>query len=268
MRTVTTLVSDFKKHKKSVIAALDDRETAISKKEDRINAIEDDLEGEIRERVNYEVSVIECRLEKEYRVKSRNLREEIRTMKESHYIGYCSSIIGIIIFSLGTMATSKPWQKDAIAFFKGLFVIFKGMVVVPFKIGKFFGRTMFEEASSPIGYWIVGIIVMLILYGLILFVIARSLWFLIENFSECLCDDITVVVLIVINGIPLFFASLLVETPINLLLMPVIAFTVYTIIRFLIAWDNREQKKYNLGLVLTTIASALLIFGLLKLVSC
>ena len=63
MREATTLVSDFEKHKESIIAALDEREAAISKKEKIINAIKNDLEGEIRKRVDIEVSDIELELE-------------------------------------------------------------------------------------------------------------------------------------------------------------------------------------------------------------
>ena len=234
------------------MAILEKREKAINKKEDRVNAIESDLEGEIRKRVNSEVYEIEGRLESEYKKKEWKLKDKYKTMTDYHQIGYYSSLGMTLLFIIGTLATSKPYQGELIDFFKNLVYALIEILSFPCEAGFTISEKMFDEVSSPVGYWAIGIVIAVIMYvGMIVLLVVSSK-FLIDNIEKHLCDGITVAVLVVITGFTMFLAPILVEAemPINLITFRILIFIGYMIIRFLYEWDIHSIKKKALMWIL------------------
>ena len=241
--TSSKLVSDYKEAHEERMAILDKREEAINKKETRVNEIEADLECEINKRVKKEVTKMENRLKTDYNGRKQILEDCHKSMTRDHLIGYVTSIVGLILATFGIIALSEPYQKEIEDFFIGLAKILYVPVTGPYKVALFFAGKMLNEAEDPVGYWIIGILFMAVFYGILIALLILLCWFLCKKIKECMWDGITVALLEFIILVPIFFAPVLVEIPINLLLLGWIIFFIYMIIRIYIAWDDEESKK-------------------------
>ena len=241
--TSSKLVSDYKEAHKERMAILDERENAINKKEARVNEIASDQEAEISKRVKKDVSKIESRLQRDYNDRKQLLERCDKEMVRAHLVGYVLSIVGLILAALGILALSEPYQNEAEEFFKELANIICAIATGPYKAAIFFAGKMLSEAANPAGYWVIGILLMVILYGILITLFILLSVFLCKKIKECMWDGITVAVVEFVMLVPMFFAPILVVLPINLLLLSCIIFIIYMIIRIYIAWDNEESKK-------------------------
>lgn len=241
--TSSKLVSDYKEAHKERMAILDEREDAINKKEARVNKIASDQEAEISKRVKEDVSKIESGLQKDYNDRKQHLERCDKEMIRAHLIGYVTSIVGLILAALGILALSEPYQKEAEDFFKKLANILCAIATGPYKAAIFFAGKMLSEAANPAGYWTIGVLLIVIFYGILITLYILLCWFLCKKIKECMWDGITVAVVEFVMLVPMLFAPILVEIPINLLLLRWIIFIIYMIIRIYIAWDNEESKK-------------------------
>lgn len=222
---------------------LDKRESDISAKEKHVNSMENDLEGEIGKRVKKDVTKIEWRLRMDYDDRKQYLDWCYNKMEAEHLIGYYASIGGLILAVIGIIATSNAYRTEAVEFFSALAHVVYKSVTGPYNAGAFIGGKVFSRSVEPIGYWIIGVLVMIVLYGIMITLLVLLCRFLIQNFAEHMCDGITVAALEIVIGVPIFFAPLLVEMPINSLLLGLLLFSSYMLIRIFIAWDNEESKK-------------------------
>lgn len=241
--TSSKLVSDYKEAHKERMAILDEREDAINKKEARVNQIARDQEAEISKRVKKDVSKIESRLQRDYNDRKQILERCDKEMVRAHLAGYITSIVGLIFAALGILALSEPYQNEAEEFFKELANIICAIATGPYKAAIFFAGKMLSEAANPAGYWIIGILFMVIFYGILITLFILLSVFLCKKIKECMWDGITVAVVEFVMLVPMFFAPILVGLPINLLLLRWIIFFIYMIIRIYIAWENEESKK-------------------------
>ena len=258
------LVTEYKEAHEERMAILDKREDGINKKEARVNEIANDQEAEISKRVKKEVSKIESKLKREYDDRIQFLERCDKEMVRAHLIGYVTSIVGLILAALGILALSEPYQNEAEDFLKNLANILCAIATGPYKAAIFFAGKMLNEAANPAGYWIIGILFMIIFYGLLTVLFVLLCWFLCKKIKECMWDGITVAMVEFVMLVPMFFAPILVEIPINLLLLRLIIFIIYMIIRIYIAWDNEESKKefnkYFLYFVFVVAGFCLLVF--------
>ena len=241
--TSSKLVSDYKEAHKERMAILDERENAINKKEARVNEIASDQEAEISKRVKKDVSKIESRLQRDYNDRKQLLERCDKEMVRAHLTGYITSIVGLILAALGILALSEPYQNEAEDFFKELANIICAIATGPYKAAIFFAGKMLSEAANPAGYWVIGILLMVIFYGILITLFILLCVFLCKKIKECMWDGITVDVFEFVMLVPIFFAPILVEIQINLLLLRWIIFIIYMIIRIYIAWDNEESKN-------------------------
>ena len=241
--TSSKLVAEYKETHEERMAILEKREKAINKKEARVNEIEADQEAEISKRVKKEVSKIESKLKRDYDDRKRLLERCDKEMVRAHLTGYVTSIVGLILATFGIIALSEPYQTEFVEFYMGLGKALYATATGPHEVGLFFAGKMLSEVSNPAGYWVIGILLMIIFYGLLIALFALLCWFLGKKIKECMWDGITVAVLEFVMLVPMFFAPILVEIPINLLLLRWIIFIIYMIIRIYIAWDNEESKK-------------------------
>lgn len=266
MREATTLVSDFEKHKESMIAALDEREAAISKKEKIINAIKSDLEGEIRKRVDIEVSDIEHELEIKYRKKVQNLREEYDNLKAEHWIVFIVALIGSLLSFISMVILSKPLQKELSDFLLKLLEVLKKIGMFPINVGDGIASGMCGLPDSSGGYIAIMIISFVVLHGLMIVVLVLSGKFLIENISDWYDDDITKTIGIIIVVISIFFSPAFADIlPINTFTLDILILAAYTVVRFMTEWDMQETKKQVLCWILIITASYLIVKGLLRI---
>lgn len=265
MREASTLVSDFEKQKENTIAAFDEREVTISKKEARINAIRSDLEGEISKRVDIEVSDIEHELKKKYRKKEQNLREKYDTLKAEHWIVFTGALIGSVLSFISMVILSEPLQKELSEFLLKILEVIKNIAIFPINVGDGIASGMCELPDSSGGYIACMIITCVVLYGLMIVVMILSGIFLIDNI-DCLADDITKTILIIIVVISIFFSPAFVEDiPINIFTLDMWILVGYTVVRFMIEWDMRETKKRVLCWILIISVSVLIVKGLWSL---
>lgn len=255
MREATTLVSDFEKHKESVIAAFNEREIAISDKEKRIKAIKSDLEGEIGKRVDMKVDKIKCKLDTQYSIMEIKLEKEMKEQREANLVGYVISILIAVFSVIGVFIISKPLRKETSEFISSIFGVTKSIFLFPINTGVFFATEVCHEVEKSNEYYlylsIVGIVLYLIM-GIILVLVGI---FLYRNIEEDIWDGYTVVAILIVNWIIVFFTPVLKKIiKMNLFSLGGWILVVYMIVRFLIEWDWSEMKKKIL-------ASALYITG-------
>ena len=256
MYKASKLASDFKKQKEKVTAALDEREKLIGEKEARVNEKKENLDEVIKGRVNYEVYVIKRKLSADY-----------KEMTVKHKLGYGVFGMGWIFTILGVIILSKPLQNGAWEFIAGSWKVLKGVGLFPYIVGEFFAKLAFDKSSTHIGYWVMCIVIMLIIWAIMIAILIKCVIFLGDNIMECMFDGITVIVITAIMDIIIFLAPILEYIPMNMFLMGIIAFIAYMIIRFLDAWDIHEFKKQCLVMSLIVVGSALFVYGLCRLCS-
>ena len=265
--TSSKLVAEYKETHEERMAILDKREKAINKKEARVNEIEADQEAEISKRVKKEVSKIESKLKRDYDDRKQFLERCDKEMVRAHLTGYITSIVGLYFAVAGTIATSKPYQKEAATFFIGLWKVILATVTGPYKAGVFIAGKMINKTSNPVGYKTMGIIDSVIFYVVIVVMLIFLIQLISERIVGRIWDGITVAVIEFVICVPVFFAPLLTDMPINSLLLGFILFIVYILIRIFIAWDNEAFKKEMIQDTLIIAGSAIIVIAFAILVS-
>jgi hypothetical protein len=216
-----------------------------------VNAIESDLESEIRKRVNKKVSAIKDNLERDYRDMEKDLKQEHKYLKESHWIGYITAIIIMCLSIIGVLILSKPLRDEMEEFFTRAFEIIGSIIMFPVYTGKFIAIDVFEEAVNSNGYIACMVITGIVLYAIMIVVAGLGVRFLYINIKEDLCDEITAAVLIIINAAIVFFTPVLTKIiSINLLYLGMWIIIGYVVLRFMLEWNMEQTKKRVLSWIL------------------
>lgn len=258
MRRASTLASVADSRKKE----LDDREQAIYEKENKLDKIEKNLTDKVERRVNYEVSIVEDRLEKEYWKRERALKEDCRNSKRRFYEAFISvsalSILGTIITAL----ISETFKNELKEFFISIWGSIESLALHQESIGMSFAGDICGISSSDASYEVVTGIVIIVQMLFVLAILIAFGVFLFVNIKEYLIDELSLAVLIISTAITVYGAPALVQIPVNMFTLNAVIIAAYMTIRFYYEWDYEETKKKLLFWILWISGSILAISGL------
>jgi len=225
---------------------LSDREKAADAKEKRLNDIEADVEGEVGKRV-LELGTKELnKLEKNYKAKNKELNDKYDLMTAGYKMRYYMSLYYGIVITVLTAAFSEVFRKEFITFFSKFFEGFAELVMGIWNIGGFIaklGDMIPQETVAFIVHWILQLVVSFG-GGFVLVILAINGFMKFKDmFKEHFADEITVAVMLLILAIIVFGADYIALLPVNLLLLYILSFIAYMLVRAFLAWDDAEAKK-------------------------
>ena len=235
------------------------REKDMAEREAHLKEIEADVEGEVSRRVAGITAEKEISLKSAYDARNRALDDKHRKMiagfKTRHYmvLGY-----GLLITVLEAIK-STAFRSEFAFFLESIFLGIKGIFTFLWDLGGLaagLGDMIPQETVGTIVHWILQVAVScgaLVGIGYLCFQVFRIMKGLFKKYYK---DEITVTAVLVIVAVAVVFADGLATLPVSLMLLCIIAFVAYMLIRGLVMWDNREAK---IDLVMATVGVMLAI---------
>lgn len=229
---------------------LSDREKAATAKEARLNDIEADIEGEVGKRVLDLGTKKLNALEKDYKAKNKALNDKYDKMTAGYKGRYYMALYYGIVVTVLMAVLSEVFRNEVAVFFTTLFdglcTIGQGLVDLGGLVAKL-GDMIPQETVAFIVHWLLQIIVTVGAVAGLMFLIAKFIVF----FKEHYVDELTVAVTLMALAIIVIGADYVALLPVNLILLYILVFIGYLVVRAFLEWDDAEAKKnllVNVGL--------------------
>lgn len=246
MTEASAAKAEADKQVRDMKSALASREKAVDAKEKRLNDIESDVEGEVGKRVLELGTKKLNKLEKDYKAKNKELDDKYYMMTAGYKMRYYMSLYYGIVITVLTAAFSEVFRKEFITFFSKFFEGFAELVMGVWNIGGFvakLGDMIPQETVAFIVHWLLQLVISLG-GGFVLVILAINGFVKFKDmFKEHFADEITVAVMLLILAIIVFGAEYIALLPVNLLLLYILSFVGYMLVRAFLAWDDAEAKK-------------------------
>ena len=245
---------------------LSDREKAATAKEARLNEIEADVEGEVGKRVLDLGTKKLNALENDYKAKNKALNDKYDKMTASYKGRYYMALYYGIVVTVLMAVFSDTFRNEVGVFFstfyEGVFTIGQGLIDLGGLVAKL-GDMIPQETVAFIVHWLLQIIVTVgSIAGLIMLIVWGIKKF-VAFFKEHYADELTVAVMLMALAVIVVGADYVALLPVNLILLYILIFVGYLVIRAFLEWDDAEAKKnllVNVGLAVGMIV--LIWFGL------
>ena len=233
---------------------LSDREKAATAKEARLNDIEADIEGEVGKRVLDLGTKKLNALEKDYKAKNKALNDKYDKMTAGYKGRYYMALYYGIVVTVLMAVLSEVFRNEVAVFFTTLFdglcTIGQGLVDLGGLVAKL-GDMIPQETVVFIVHWLLQIIVTVGAVAGLMFLIVWGISKFIAFFKEHYADELTVAVMLMALAIIVIGADYVALLPVNLILLYILVFIGYLVVRAFLEWDDAEAKKnllVNVGL--------------------
>lgn len=233
---------------------LSDREKAATAKEARLNDIEADIEGEVGKRVLDLGTKKLNALEKDYKAKNKALNDKYDKMTAGYKGRYYMALYYGIVVTVLMAVLSEVFRNEVAVFFTTLFdglcTIGQGLVDLGGLVAKL-GDMIPQETVAFIVHWLLQIIVTVGAVAGLMFLIVWGISKFIAFFKEHYADELTVAVMLMALAIIVIGADYVALLPVNLILLYILVFIGYLVVRAFLEWDDAEAKKnllVNVGL--------------------
>lgn len=233
---------------------LSDREKAATAKEARLNDIEADIEGEVGKRVLDLGTKKLNALEKDYKAKNKALNDKYDKMTAGYKGRYYMALYYGIVVTVLMAVLSEVFRNEVAVFFTTLFdglcTIGQGLVDLGGLVAKL-GDMIPQETVVFIVHWLLQIIVTVGAVAGLMFLIVWGISKFIAFFKEHYADELTVAVMLMALAIIVIGADYVAMLPVNLILLYILLFIGYLVVRAFLEWDDAEAKKnllVNVGL--------------------
>lgn len=233
---------------------LSDREKAATAKEARLNDIEADIEGEVGKRVLDLGTKKLNALEKDYKAKNKALNDKYDKMTAGYKGRYYMALYYGIVVTVLMAVLSEVFRNEVAVFFTTLFdglcTIGQGLVDLGGLVAKL-GDMIPQETVVFIVHWLLQIIVTVGAVAGLMFLIVWGISKFIAFFKEHYADELTVAVMLMALAIIVIGADYVAMLPVNLILLYILVFIGYLVVRAFLEWDDAEAKKnllVNVGL--------------------
>ena len=233
---------------------LSDREKAATAKEARLNDIEADIEGEVGKRVLDLGTKKLNALEKDYKAKNKALNDKYDKMTAGYKGRYYMALYYGIVVTVLMAVLSEVFRNEVAVFFTTLFdglcTIGQGLVDLGGLVAKL-GDMIPQETVAFIVHWLLQIIVTVGAVAGLMFLIVWGISKFIAFFKEHYADELTVAVMLMALAIIVIGADYVAMLPVNLILLYILVFIGYLVVRAFLEWDDAEAKKnllVNVGL--------------------
>ncbi len=225
---------------------LSDREKAADAKEARLNEIEADVEGEVEKRVLTLGSKKLNALEKDYKARNKALDDKYDKMTAGYKARYYMALYYGIVVTVLMAVLSEVFRNEVAVFFTtlfdGLLTIMQALIDLGGWVAKL-GDMISQEIVAFIVHWLLQIVITGGVGVLIVVLLMMALLKFIEVFKEHFADELTVAIMLLILAVIVIGADYVALLPINLILLYILAFIGYVLIRAFISWDDAEAKK-------------------------
>lgn len=240
---------------------LSDRERAATAKEHRLNEIQADVEGEVGKRVMDLGTKKLNALEKDYKAKNKALDDKYDKMTASYKGRYYMALYYGIVVTVLMAVLSETFRNEVAVFFTtlfdGLFAIGQGMIDLGGLVAKL-GDMIPQETVAFIVHWLLQIIVTVGAIAGLLLLIAWGVSKFVAFFKEHYADEMTVAIMLMALAVIVIGADYVALLPVNLILLYILIFVGYIVVRAFLEWDDAEAKKnllVNVGLAVFIIAA-------------
>ncbi len=225
---------------------LSDRERAATEKEARLNDIEADIEGEVGKRVLDLGTKKLNALKKDYKAKNKALNDKYDKMTAEYKTRYYLSLYYGIVVTAFMAIVSDAFRSEFATFFIKLFEGFSELVMGIWNLGGFvakLGDMIPHEIVAAIVHWILQLVIS-IGGGALLVILAINGFIKFKDvFKKHFADEITVAIMLLILALIVIGADYVALLPVNLLLLYILSFIAYMLIRAFLSWDDTEKKK-------------------------
>ena len=250
---------------------LSDREKAADAKEARLNEIEADVEGEVGKRVDNLSTKKLNALEKDYKAKNKALNDKYDRMTTGYKGRYHISLFYGILVTVLMGGISDTFRSEVSTFFVNLFYGLAEIVSGIWNIGGFVAKLGDMLDSGIVGaiiHWILQLVVSVGGGALLVALAINGIVKFKEFFKKNYADEITVLVMLMALAVIVICADYVALLPVNLIVLYILVFVGYMVIRAFMAWEDEEAKKNLLVYVGLTIFIFLAVwFGLRSLAS-
>ena len=233
---------------------LSDRERAASEREARLNAIEADVEGEVEKRVLTLGSKKLNALEKDYKAKNKALNDKYDKMTASYKGRYYMALYYGIVVTVLMAVLSETFRNEVAVFFTtlfdGLFTIGQGLIDLGGLVAKL-GDMIPQETVAFIVHWLLQIVITGGAFAGLFFLIMWAFAKFTDFFKEHYADEMTVATMLLALAVIVIGADYVALLPVNLILLYILIFVGYIVVRAFLEWDDAEAKKnllVNVGL--------------------
>ena len=226
--------------------SLADREAAATAKENRLNKIEADIEGEVGKRVLDLGTKKLNALEKDYKAKNKELNDKYDKMTAGYKGRYYMALYYGIVVTVLMAVLSEVFRNEVAVFFatlfEGLYTIGEGLINLGGLVAKL-GDMIPQEVVAFIVHWILQIVVTGGAIVILLYLIVWAISKFVNFFKEHYADEMTVAVMLLALAVIVIGADYVALLPINLILLYILVFVAYIVIRAFAEWDDAEAKK-------------------------
>lgn len=213
---------------------LADREAAATAKENRLNKIEADIEGEVGKRVLDLGTKKLNALEKDYKAKNKALNDKYDKMTAGYKGRYYMALYYGIVVTVLMAVLSEVFRNEVAVFFatlfEGLYTIGEGLINLGGLAAKL-GDMIPQEVVAFIVHWILQIVVTVGAIGILFFLIIWAISKFVDFFKEHYADELTVAVMLTALAVIVIAAEYVALLPINLILLYILVFVAYIVIR-------------------------------------
>ena len=230
------------------------REKAATAKENRLNEIEANVEGEVDKRVMDLGTKKLNALEKDYKAKSKALNDKYDKMTASYKGRYYMALYYGIVVTVLMAVLSETFRHEVAVFFstfyEGVFTIGQGLIDLGGLVAKL-GDMIPQETVAFIVHWLLQIVVTVGAVVGLIFLIVWGISKFVAFFKEHYADEITVAVMLMALAVIVIGADYVALLPVNLILLYILIFIGYIVVRAFLEWDDAEAKKnllVNVGL--------------------
>lgn len=240
--------------------SLSSREEAARAKEARLNDIEADVEGEVGKRVSELGAERLDSLERDYKSKSKALDERFNKMTAGYKGRYYMALYYGILVTVIMAVISETFRTETLSFVstvaKGMITIGDGLISLGGIVARL-GDKIPQDVIAFIIHWLLQIAVTGgSIFGIVLLIVWSANKF-IGFIKNKFADEMTVSIMLMVLAVIVICADYVALLPINLILLYIVIFLFYIVIREFIEWDNGEAKKQllvNIGLVIILVA--------------
>ena len=241
---------------------VEEREKAVVERE----TILSDIEAEVKNRALVLTDQKIKDLKKDYDLKNDDLKKQYESMTNGYKGRYYMSLYYGIVVTVLMALMSGTFRKETTVFFT---VFFDGLLVLCQGIGHLcewigtLGDKIPQKVIAVIVHWVLKTGIGAVAFVGICFFIIWCVSEFVKFFKEHYADEKTAAIMLMTLAVIVICVDFVSLLPINVILLYIMIFVVYIIVRAFWEWEDEDTKKdllINVGLIV--LAAFILCFGL------